>query len=299
VDVKAIRAIANAILYEGYMLYPYRPSALKNRSQGWTFGTLLPEQYASAHPGEPDGFESQLLITGGEAQLSAEVRFLQLCGPEPLERSVAVGPLSVSDLLSRAALKQFALPESHEQVGCVPLQGMVRIFAATVADTAVRLTIAVRNESSPGVAWDCRDSALKQALVSAHALLTVQNGEFVSLLSPPVELGAAAAACRQVGVFPVLAGEEGARTAMLISPVILYDYPQVAATSRGDFFDSTEIDEMLTLRVLTLTDAEKEEVRATNARARELLQRTESLKPEEILKLHGVIRDASHSGGRS
>ena len=54
---------------------------------------------------------------------------------------------------------------------------------------------------------------------------------------------------------------------MLCSPIILYDYPQSAPESEGDFFDGTEMDEMLTLRVLTLTDAEKQEMRAGDARA--------------------------------
>ena len=36
--------VANAVLYEGYMLYPYRPSAIKNR-QRWSFGILYPPAY--------------------------------------------------------------------------------------------------------------------------------------------------------------------------------------------------------------------------------------------------------------
>jgi hypothetical protein len=115
----------------------------------------------------------------------------------------------------------------------------------------------------------------------------------VSLLNPDDEDRDAAASCRQAGVFPVLAGDEGRHDAMLVSPIILYDYPRIAANSHGDFFDSSEIDEMLTLRLLTLSDAEKEEIRSTNHRARELLQRTESLSSEEILSLHGVIREMS------
>jgi hypothetical protein len=39
--------IAAAILYEGYILYPYRPTAIKNR-QRWNFGTLYPRVYAEA-----------------------------------------------------------------------------------------------------------------------------------------------------------------------------------------------------------------------------------------------------------
>ena len=78
---------------------------------------------------------------------------------------------------------------------------------------------------------------------------------------------------------------------MLSSPIILYDYPLVADESPGDLFDATEIDEILTLRILTLSDAEKEEMRRSGDRERELLHRVESLTPEQLIKLHGTMRD--------
>jgi hydrogenase maturation protease len=77
---------------------------------------------------------------------------------------------------------------------------------------------------------------------------------------------------------------------MLSSPIILYDYPQVAPESAGDLFDSTEIDEILTLRILTLTDEEKREMRSVDERARAILERTETLPAEQLMKLHGAVR---------
>ncbi|HET9180929.1 MAG TPA: hypothetical protein VFP59_02250 [Candidatus Angelobacter sp.] len=291
-NLNTIRSVANAILYEGYMLYPYRPSALKNRSQGWTFGTLLPEAYSASHPGEPSNFSAQVVVVGEQAQFSAEFRFLELCGSESFERTVASALLEVSSLLSYPLEIHFAFDRDG-----IPdfLKGAVRIAAERVTDSAVKLAISFDNQSSPAISWNTRDHVLQQALVSAHAVISVAGGEFISLLSPPEDYAAAVSKCRQSGVFPVLAGDEGDRTAMLISPIILYDYPQIASNSHGDFFDGSEIDEMLTLRVLTLTDAEKEEVRANNERARALLERTESLSPEEILNLHGVLRDLSRT----
>ncbi len=129
-----------------------------------------------------------------------------------------------------------------------------------------------------------------RSLISAHTILGVRNGEFVSLLDPPEERREAAAACRNVGVWPVLVGEAGRRDAMLSSPIILYDHPEVAPESPGDFFDGAEIDEMLTLRILTLTDDEKRAMAAVDHRARELLARTESMDPEQMLGLHGALR---------
>jgi hydrogenase maturation protease len=77
---------------------------------------------------------------------------------------------------------------------------------------------------------------------------------------------------------------------MLSSPIILYDYPEVAAESPGDLFDATEIDEILTLRILTLTEEEKREMRESGDHARRILARTETLPEEQLMKLHGALR---------
>ena len=92
--------------------------------------------------------------------------------------------------------------------------------------------------------------------------------EFVSLLAPPESLADLAASCQNVGTLPVLVGEEGQCDTLLSSPIILYDYPQIAPESAGDLFDGTEIDEILSLRIMTLTDDEKLEMRQSDDRAR-------------------------------
>ena len=141
-----------------------------------------------------------------------------------------------------------------------------------------------------------RDQALAQSLVSTHTILGVQDGEFVSLLEPPEEQAAFVARCRNVGTWPVLAGIPGQRNWMLSSPILLYDYPRVAAESPGDLFDGTEIDELLTLRIRTMTNAEKRAVRADD-RARRLLERVEELVPEQLLQLHGTMRSPEPGPG--
>lgn len=88
--------------------------------------------------------------------------------------------------------------------------------------------------------------------------------------------------------WPVLVGSEG--DSILSSPIILYDYPQIAPESPVSLFDGTEIDEILMLRIMTLTDEEKDEMRRGDDRVREILERTESLTPEAFMKLHGTIR---------
>lgn len=78
---------------------------------------------------------------------------------------------------------------------------------------------------------------------------------------------------------------------MLSSPIILYDYPQIAPESSGDLFDGTEIDEILSLRILTMTEEEKREMRQSDQRTRQILERTENMSAEQFMKLHGVLRE--------
>ena len=293
-QLESLRAIANAVLYEGYMLYPYRPSALKNQRPGWSFGSLLPPAYAAVNPGESALMSGQVLASAdGKASLEIEARFLQLqdnTAEGTTERSVEVHT-PIGEILHQSRTTPFMF-ESH-----FPIEGLLEIRAELIAEKLVRISLSLRNTSQTPQNFSKRDEALQQALIAAHAVMIVSNGEFVSLLNPPDSFRSAAAGCRHTGVFPVLAGDPAERTAMLLSPIILYDYPQIAPESRGDFFDSAEIDEILTLRMLTLSEAEKQEIQRTNPRAREVLQRTESTTPEEVLKMHGVFRDLHRAKG--
>ena len=82
-DLMLIDRIVNAVLYEGYMLYPYRPSAVKNR-QRWNFGVLYPESYSAAQgAADASSMQTECLITGDEhAALDVRVRFLHLLARE-------------------------------------------------------------------------------------------------------------------------------------------------------------------------------------------------------------------------
>jgi hypothetical protein len=113
---------------------------------------------------------------------------------------------------------------------------------------------------------------------------------FLSLLDPPEWAKPAAEACKNLHTWPVLIGEEGRRDAMLSSPIILYDHPTIAPESPGDLFDATEIDEILTLRTMALTEAEKREARATDERAAAIIDRVDSMPPELLERLHGAVR---------
>ncbi len=128
------------------------------------------------------------------------------------------------------------------------------------------------------------------ALASTHTILGVHDGEFLSMIDPPEQFRALSALCHNEGTWPVLVGREGESDTMLSSPITLYDNPQIAAESPGDFFDGTEIDEMLVLRILTLTDEERQAAAAVDERARALLTRTRSLSEAQMTGLHGTVR---------
>jgi hypothetical protein len=212
---------------------------------------------------------------------------------EAIAREFDIAGIELPDVLRGPLLRSFAFPAGTETLDGVvrrqvALTGEVRLSAAPVGERAFRVTLEIANltsfEDGPSVRGD---QILRHSLASTHALLGVQRGEFVSLVDPPVALREAAAACRQEGAWPVLVGHQDRRDMLLVSPIILEDYPRIAGESAGDLFDATEIDEVLTLRILTLTDAEKQAMRGTDDRARRLLERTESLTAEQLLVLHG------------
>ena len=275
----AAEQIANAVLYEGYLLYPYRPSALKNR-QRWTFGVLYPEAFARHQAGH-DRFSSQtecLLEYDGDARLAAKVRFLQSVGGEIVEREVILDDLLVAGPAAGAAIR-FSFP---------PIDGGVEIESAPVVEGLWRVTLRIVNHTPFG-SGD-RDDAIPASLLSCHVVLATEHGRFVSLTDPPPAWAGHAEACVNLGMWPVLIGDPGGPGLLLASPIILPDYPGIAPESAGDFFDGTEIDELLSLRVLTLTDAEKDEMRRADDRAEQLLDRTESLSTDDLLAMHGTWR---------
>jgi len=291
--------IAAAVLYEGYILYPYRPTAIKNR-QRCNFGTLYPRIYAEAQrPQEPFRLVSEcLLIPGHSASLDIKVSFLQLLTQprtgsdladpsldwdEAIERTSDHCNLSLRSLLTEP-LKLSINPTAE-------LAASLTVRAQMLPSGTCKLHLELENISPLSSGAEARrDEALPQSLVSAHLLFGLTGGEFISLLEPPDRYTADAKACINTGVFPVLAGDEPDRSILLLSPIIMYDYPKTSPESASDFFDGTEMDEMLTLRVLTLTDDEKQQMRTGDPRARRILERTEALTGEEMLKAHGIVR---------
>jgi hypothetical protein len=178
----------------------------------------------------------------------------------------------------------------REEFEFPPVRGAIDISALKLDERLYRVTVRISNLSVLEQQAENREEILPQSFCSTHTILAVEGGEFISLLEPPDGLAEAAAGCRNTGTWPILAGETGDRSVMLSSPIILYDYAHVAPESPGDLFDGGEIDEILSLRILTLTDEEKREMREGDERSRRILERTESLPQEHFMKLHGALR---------
>ena len=354
VRLDEVRRVADAVLYEGYILYPYRASAQKNRSR-WQFGVLVPPGYAAADPSETTVQQAECVIEHrGQPSVDVVLRFLQVQrrhfadavpgdsvpassapggppgGPEPppawdeaVEREVTVHVTSGA-LLAAGTVARFTVPGGTDVESVsggrvvrrrARLAGTVSVRATPLPGPwqSARLTVRVTNESgdpwsapgstaprgdtgpagSTGTQAD-RAEALPFALVAAHTIITITDGAFISMTDPPEWASPAVAGCENNGCWPVLAGPPGgSRQVMLAAPIILPDHPEVARESPGELYDGTEIDEILTLRTLALSDAEKAEARATDPRAAALIDRVEAMDGTALGQLHGTIRALS------
>jgi hypothetical protein len=331
----AARQVADAVLYEGYVLYPYRASARKNQLR-WQFGVLVPRDTAPGL-GEASSMRTETVAeVGDDATFDVRVRGLQVQArtveeadgsggfrpvasldtgdrvwtsfEEAVEHQVDVVGLRVDDLIrgGRSAVVSWDGEQSVEEIidftGAVvgrvvrtrlPVTAQVLIGARRCPgpDPLVWLSVDIGN-TTPDVSATSRDDAVRHSLVAVHTLAAVDGGRFLSVLDPPAHARTVVSACSSAGTFPVLIDDD----VVLSSPIILYDRPAVAPESDGDMFDATEIDEILALRVLTLTDEEKREARGTDPRSAAVVDRCDALTAESLERLHGTFRAFHFTG---
>ena len=271
-----IEGIVNAVLYEGFLLYPYRASALKNR-QRWSFGVLYPPAFSAVQREREMAQTECLLEDKGHAALDVCLRFLQIDGASVAERAVHSGFLIVRGLAASAWFSAFCFGKTS---------ALLLVSAERLEGALFKITARISNTAA--VAPASRDEALAHSLISAHLVLSLKEGRFFSAIDPPEAVRDRAAQCRNTGLWPVLAGNGDSQ--MLAAPIILYDHPRTAPQSPGDLFDGTEIDELLTLRIRTLTDEEKGAMRAADWRTQSLLERTEGLSERAVSALHGALQ---------
>ncbi|MEU4037538.1 hypothetical protein [Streptomyces collinus] len=344
--------VADAVLYEGYLLYPYRRSSAKNRVR-WQFGVLLPRDWVEADgplapglSGSADSWYQQteclLRVRRPGALVRVRVRYLQMQHKQVRAAGAAGADQPVESLRTNDGTTHLSFDEAvpHEiaferpldellRGGCAveagappaeetePLPGgagrvvrcreevraLTTVAAERLSEDMVRLRVRTEHTGHAPDPRAPRGEALRRALLAAHTLLGGDGVEFVSQTDPPAELREWARACRNEFTFPVLGGgpeeTEPAGRVVLSSPIILPDRPQVAPESPGDLHDAAEIDEILTLRTMLLTDEEKAEARATDARAARILDRVDSMPPEVFARLHGAIRSLTPAQGAS
>ncbi len=346
----AAQRIADAVLYEGYLLYPYHASSSKNRVR-FQFGVVVPRAHGEIDPSETWHQQTELLVAPSGAgaphaddpRVTIRIRFLQLqaraveaadpdaaggfravpllavgddeivAWEEAIEGAVDIAGVSLADLIASGDAGRpvpFAI-DGGQDIDAVadpagtptgrivrtrwPIDGRI-LLTATPVDGFIRLSVRVENLTPPiaaaiaGAPAASRDEALRRSLLGCHTLLSVAGGSFISQTDPPAAAAAAAAACRNIKVWPVLVGEEGSSDLVVSSPIILSDYPAVAPESPRDLFDGAEIDEILTLRIMTLSDEEKRQARATDPRARAIIDAADDMPPEILDRLHGAIR---------
>ncbi|HTZ47865.1 MAG TPA: hypothetical protein VMH20_09755 [Verrucomicrobiae bacterium] len=340
-NTELVDKIVRAVLYEGYLLYPYRPSAVKNQ-QRFNFGVVYPHAYSEARAGtDACVMQTECLALGDEStECVVQVRFLRMVARSILNGTVAAGPsgedhfenvtrlevngkvyqpwqevseetieiteFNLAALASQSMQWPFRLSAKQERepirdqhgviVGMIlrdkkTITGRIDLSAERLEGGLFKIRTHIFNNSRINTSeLALRDQALELALVSTHTILQVRGGAFISLIDPPQQYATSARACQNIGAWPILVGTEGQRDTLLSSPIILYDYPQVAPESPGDLFDGAEIDEILSLRILSMTDQEKREMRESDDRARQILERTESLPDEQWMKLHGAVR---------
>jgi hypothetical protein len=332
--------VADTVLYEGYLLYPYRRSSAKNRVR-WQFGVLAPRKWIEARgparesvAGSADAWRQRtecLLEASVPARLWVRLRFLQLQRRSVRQRGADGEFVEVDELevggerhltFDEAVPREFEVAvelgeREHTELITVPGGAETEPLSDAVGDRharvvrtrwplSVRLRLSLSDAPAPfplrrlrvdienavtDQAVDVpRTEMLRHCLVATHCLLSVRDGAFLSLLDPPAWASAAAQECTNLHTFPVLAGESGGRDVVLSSPIIMYDHPRVAPESPGDLFDACEIDEILALRTLTLTEEEKREARATDPRAKTIVDRVDMMPKEMFARLHGAVR---------
>jgi hypothetical protein len=337
------RKVADAILYEGYLLYPYRKSSQKNQAR-FQFGVLMPPAYAAVDPCELSASQTECLL---ECQAGAELwilaRFLHLRRRTVQSFDPASGGFRDVDTLAVDGIEHSAWDEATDREYQVTvsvdsllddgdaelpvhfddgqeseditdssgaragrlihrwgvLDAVIKVHAERLPGPygVLRLQVRLENRTVPRSPLRTRGDGLRHALISAHMLIGASPGSFLSMTDPPEWASKFVAECTNAGTWPVLGGPQDCTNLMMASPIILYDHPEIAAESAGDLFDATEIDEILTLRTLTLTDAEKAEVRSTDPRAADLMDRLDGLPPEMLEKMHGAIRYLEPSAG--
>ncbi|MDQ3728973.1 MAG: hypothetical protein M3355_05235 [Actinomycetota bacterium] len=281
---KSLETLLESLLYEGYALYPYTPTATKN-STPTPFGIVYPPGYAEHNRSTFDHLRIDCILHSEEdAKISGIVRFLQTAGDrhEGEARLLKIPPTSLADLADGGVGEEFAYE------GEQPIEGRIRLRADDLGNGLARVRICVHNSTPVENGGEMkRGEALRASLISTHVVVETSGGRFASPLERSGPAGEAVAECESVNSFPVLADSRD--RAILGAAIVLPDHPQLSPHSLGNLFDNTEIEEALILHVQALSDSEREEIEKQDPTVREAIARADRTTNEELMKLHGLM----------
>lgn len=276
-----IELIADAILYEGYALFPYRKNALKNRKR-FNFGVLSPKVWAEKQTNEQYFQQTEILFSADEnAKIFFKIRYLQLESKEDWQTAHERTIENSAEIIEK---KEFEISDSKFQI-----DGKVQIETENICENLFKLNLKIENLTENSSFKNAsREEILPFSFVSTHTIFELENGEFISAIEPPQEFSTFSK-LENINCFPVLVGDQDKRNFMLSAPIILYDFPEIAQNSFDNFFDGLEIDELMVMNLLALTENEKEEIKKTDAKTRKILEKIENASAEDLLKLHAKM----------
>lgn len=310
--------IADSILYEGYALFPYRATSLKN-SNRCSIGELSPGDRRLSEVPLKASLSAELFFRVGLLQpvMRAVTRahpstrgpgsgdrpgLVSWCEARP--HRLPLGPITIERLLAGGktwSLSIASFGEQHVEGG----RAVLRSAAELTVDLEIRLRRC--DPSRDAFVLSCslvnRSSECDGRLTTLHSPhvaaafdeSSTSPGLFISITDAPADFGEVVESCEFDGAWPVLMGRTRDARRVLFSPVILYDYPAIAPESPCDLFDATENDELLLLSILALPDEERAAMRATDPRTAAILARAEEL-GEGLGRLHGAIRERGVGG---
>ncbi len=141
------RQVADAVLYEGYLLYPYRQTAQKNQVR-FQFGVLMPPGYATVDPNERAATQTECVLDcGDDAEVRVLARFLRYTERTVQAISPDTGDLQDVGALYVAGTEYTTWTEAREQEHqvAVPVRDLLagdqrRDFALPAGTSAERIT---------------------------------------------------------------------------------------------------------------------------------------------------------------
>lgn len=322
--------LTRTLLYEGYSLFPYHRSAIKNQKP-IPFGVVYPHDYHSCNEHAHAEMVTDCIVDGNKnSEININVRFLHLIkteifskekenfvpvyelnlngelyqsGWQTIERKISKGNLTITSPTKEMETLPFNFENEFESIllknengeitgkkitSILPVEGAVVIKAIPMENmgNAFRIIVFINNNTPVINAQNIsRDEIFRQSFLSTNTILNVENGEFISLQNPGEKWKDLIDECKNKDTWPILI--DGSNTTLLSSPIIVYDYPKINPKSKGDLFDSLEIEEALMLHFSVMSDEEKEKIAQSDEKLRSMLNKVSQVTPDEIISLHG------------